>query len=640
MELETGNKLPPEARIRELFSAFQNGSTEQALLRARAMVTEYPAFGLGWKAKASALAQLGKHEDALGAFATAVQCLPDDAELHHLGAKLLCVLGRADEARLSYERALQLNPTSTRLRKDFAATLSDLGATRQAQAQVEAARDFYLQALALDPDCVPALNNLGTVYAAQGPFLEAEACFEHALRLSPSHADARSNLAASLQDLGRIEEARQCYQKALELAPASHRILSNLLLCTNYAELDPNAYLDLARTYADLVGSRLQVSPAPVPSLLPGAKIRLGFISGDLREHPVGYFLEAVLRKLDRSRLCVVAFPTVEGRDPLASRLRECADEWIPIATANPRQAADDIAQRDIHILLDLSGHTSNNALPVLARRPAPVQASWLGYFASTGVPAMDYLIADRLSVPQSHAWHFTEKIRYLPQTRLCFTEPESSPPVSPLPARSSGVITFASFAYLAKIGDPVLALWARLMSAVPSSRLLLKSKQLGDPAVQDLVAKRFAQVGISRDRLVFEGHSDRLAYLRAYERVDIVLDTFPFTGATTTMEALWMGVPVLSLAGERMVARQGKALLINADLPDWVADSPQEYLEKGMRHCSDLGSLERLRGGLRERLRSSPLMDSTAFARDLETLLLRLWEEHVQASSDLQQPS
>jgi predicted O-linked N-acetylglucosamine transferase (SPINDLY family) len=285
-------------------------------------------------------------------------------------------------------------------------------------------------------------------------------------------------------------------------------------------------------------------------------------------------------------------------------------------------------------VLIDLAGHTAHNRLPVFACRPAPVQVTWLGYFASTGLAEIDYLLADAVGVPPEHQGHFTETVWYLPVTRLCFSVPAGAPAVAPLPALRNGAVTFGSFQNLAKLNDDVLALWARVLHALPSSRLRVQHKRLLDHVVAETLLRRLQQIGIAADRISLQGPMPRHEYLAAHGEVDLILDTFPFPGGTTTCEALYMGVPTVTLAGDRMIGLQGASLLTAAGLGDWVAHDPQRFVELAVARATDLDALAQLRACLRDRVLASPLFDAPRFAGHFEAALWAMWQRSAAAAT------
>jgi protein O-GlcNAc transferase len=345
---------------------------------------------------------------------------------------------------------------------------------------------------------------------------------------------------------------------------------------------------------------------------------RVGFISGDLRSHPVGHFLEGVLAHWPHERVRLVAYPTFALEDEATARMRPHFESWTPIAHLDDAQAAARIAADRIDVLVDLAGHTAHNRLPLFAWRPARVQASWLGYFATTGIEQMDWLLSDATSIAPGEERHYGERIWRLPGTRLCFTPPRQAPAVAPLPALATGSVTFGSFQNLGKIGDEVLALWARVLRAVPDSRLRVQNAQVADDEAQRALQGRLAALGIAPSRVSLHGKQPRAAYLRAHAEVDIVLDTFPYPGGTTTCEALWMGVPTVTLSGSTMLARQGESLLAAAAMPDWIARDADGYVRIATSRSADLASLASLRAGLRDHVAASPLFDAKRFAGEL----------------------
>lgn len=416
----------------------------------------------------------------------------------------------------------------------------------------------------------------------------------------------------------------------LAINPDSLEAHGNLLFIHNYQSDQPaGKLLAEARRFGDLVARKARPYSDWSNTRDPDKCLRVGLVSGDLRNHPVGYFIESVLAALASQaagRLELIAYSNHFHGDALTARIKAHCHGWRSAVGISDEILARRIRDDGIDILIDLSGHTAHNRLSLFAWKPAPVQASWLGYFATTGVAAIDYLIADHWTLPESDEAHFTEKIWRLPETRLCFTPPDVDIDTAPLPALDSGFVTFGCFNNLTKLNDQVVALWSRVLNAVPNSRLYLKARQLEEASVRESIVNRFAVHGIAVGRLTLEGSDTRAAYLAAYHRVDITLDPFPFPGGTTSAESLWMGVPVLTLTGDRFISRQGVGLLMNAGLPEWVAADADDYVARAVQHAGDLQRLASLRTGLRQQVLTSPLFDAARFAIHFEAALRGMW--------------
>jgi predicted O-linked N-acetylglucosamine transferase (SPINDLY family) len=502
----------------------------------------------------------------------------------------------------------------------------------QALGQLERAEWSYRRALEIKPEFAEAYRNLGIFLTQIGQINEAVESFRRALEIQPDFAEEHSNLGAALTDLGQFDEALACTRRALEIKPDYHVAHSNLLFIHNYLGDQPaSLMLADARRFGESAARLARPYTTWPNPPEPERCLRVGLVSGDLCDHPVGYFLVGVLEALTlqaAGRVEIFGYPNRPSNDETGKRIRACCRGWHSAVGLSDEALARRIRDDAIDILIDLSGHTVHNRLPVFAWRPAPVQVSWLGYFATTGVAEMDYFMADPWTLPESEEAHFTENIWRLPETRLCFTPPEAKVEAGPLPALAAGHVTFGCFNNLTKMNDAVVALWARVMASVPNSRLFLKSRQFAEASVRLGVAERFAAHGIDAGRLILEGYVPRANYLAAYQRVDIGLDPFPYPGGTTTVEALWMGVPVLTLAGERFLARQGVGLLMNAGLPEWVASSPDDYVAKAVSHASNLQRLAALRNGLRQQVLASPIFDARRFAMHFENALRNMWRK------------
>lgn len=645
---------PAPTDLQPLIDGLAQGRFAELEQAALAFVRRFPDHAVGWTALGLARTELGRHGEALADLQRSLDRSPGDAMVRTYHAHVLKRLGRLSEAEAGYRQALSLQP-------GLAEALEHLGETLHRLQRPVDAEACYRQVIALRPGAADAHNGLGVVLKNQGRLAEAEAACRQALALNPRHADALANLGVVLKRLDRLAEAATCLEQALALGPqaagalgnlgivrmeqgrmaeAEHHlrhalaldpsladVRSNLLFVLNHrSERSPADMLGEARDYGRRVAAAAPCrfedwSVAPQPG-----RLRVGLVSGDLREHPVGHFLEALLAPLAAARLELIAYPTHHRHDALSDRIRPYFAAWTPLTGLTDAQAAQRIRADGVHLLIDLAGHTAHNRLPLFACRPAPVQASWLGYFATTGLAEMDWLIVDDTGVPDGGAAHFSERLWRLPHTRLCFTPPHGAPAVAPLPATARGHVTFGCFQSLAKVGDGVLAAWGEILAALPGARLRLQCKQLGDPAVVQELHGRLRGHGIAPERVDLHRHTPRDAYLAAHAEVDLLLDTFPYPGGTTTCEALWMGVPTVTLAGDRLLARQGASLLHAAGLPQWVARDRGDYVARAIALARDLDGLSRLRAGLREQVRASPLFDAPAFARHLEAALWGMW--------------
>jgi len=615
-----------DAEEKSRITAMRNqGRHDQAEAAARTLTTRYAEDPWGWKALSQSLRLQGRFHEAMQAIRTAVQLEPEDPESHFELGLVFDRLGQVIEAEASLRRALQLNP-------HFAEALNELGLILERTDRAAEAELSYKRALALRPDWPGVLSNLAVAQKFQGRLDEAEASLRRAIALDPASPGAHVNLASILRDTNRLAEAEASLRRVVERFPSMTEARSNLLFSLNYsAEHSPEYCLQEARRYGEVVRAKVR---KPFSSWLCDSepqRLRVGICSGDIHSHPVGYFLESVLTWLDPGKVELIGYPTNPRADDLTRRVQPYFAGWRQLSGYSDEAAAHEIHRDGIHVLLELSGHTANNRLPVLAWRPAPVQASWLGYFATTGVAEVDYFIADETSVPAEHRGHFTESIWYLPDTRLCFTPPDTDLAVAPLPASRNGYVTFGSFQNLAKLNDRTLALWGRVMKAVPGARLRIQSLQLSDPAMRAQVKGRLQSSGIDAARIELHGPAQRADYLAAYSQVDMVLDTQPFPGGTTTCEALWMGVPTLTVAGDRLIARQGASLMHAAGLPEWIADDEQEFVAKADALAADTRALADLRAGLREKVRHSPLFDARRFAANFETALWQMWQSRQQ---------
>lgn len=563
----------------------------------------------------------GRLEDAVAAYRQAVELDPGYAEAHGNLAVALMQAGRLEEALASGETAVAADPGNAEGHNTVGSILRSCGRAADAEAA-------FRRAVEIAPGFTPARRNLGLVLLETRQAEEAKAHYRAATDAEPRNGAGFAGLARACHAQGRIEEAVVQHRRAIELAP--HRALyhSNLLFTLlSSAEVDARALYQEHRTWNQRHAVKL-AAPVAVHGNARDAdrRLRLGYVSADFRNHPVGRLALPAVAGHDRSGFEVFCYSQNRKSDAVTARFLEGADRWRETASLDDGALADAIRADGIDILVDLTGHTARSRLLVFARRPAPVQIAWLGYLGTTGLDAMDYLIGDPVHTPAGCEDAFSERILRMPHDLVCFDPPAEAPGVVAPPVENEGFVTFGVFNNPTKITVPALALWARVLEAVPASRLIMKYRSFDDAATGDYMLGCFADNGIDAGRIEFIGESGYRELLETYNRVDIALDTTPYSGTMTTLEALWMGVPVVAASGGRMVARSSAAHLSACGLAELVAADEAHYLSIARALAGDPARLARLRAGMRARLKASALCDAAAFVRDLEALYRAAW--------------
>lgn len=619
--IELGADFGAYSNLADLLHA--GGRIHEAEACIQAAISAHPESVDTYVKMAVFLRTLGRIPDSIPYFIKALAIDNSRKDIHVDLGLAKADEGRFLEAEACYRIALELDPA-------YWLAYNNLGLVLHRMERYQEAVEAFERSIALHPSEALLYSNLGLSLGALGQLKKAEASLKKAVEILPEYVNAHINLCTNYIGQGRLDEAEQECFEALKYDPTSNKARSNLLFIMNYSGHHTAEYrLHQAIEFDKAVTSKVERVFTAWHGHPHTKRLRIGLMSGDLRQHPVAFFLENWVRNLDFSKFELTAYLTDTREDVFTGRLKPSFAHWKSLVGLTDQAAAELIHEDAIDILFDLSGHTSGNRLQILAWKPAPIQVSWLGYFATTGMRAVDYFIADKVGVPDAHQVHFVEKVKYLPDTRLCFTAPHAAVEVSSLPALANGYITFASFQTLAKAGDDVLALWAEVMCALPHSKLRWQCKSLSDADVAADIVSKFAQLGISADRLILLGSVSREAYFIAHHDVDVILDTFPYPGGTTTCEALWMGVPTLTLAGDSLIARQGASMLAAAGLADWVAETKAEYLDKALDYCSDLNRLAGLRANLRVRVIASPLFDAERFAMNMEKAILEMSHSH-----------
>ena len=564
----------------------------------------------------------GRLPEARQCYQNALDINPQFAELHNNLGIVFHDLGLNNEAEASYQQALAIKP-------NFSEAYNNLGLSLQAQGRLAEAEAAYRDSLAIQTNNSEVYNNLGIVFQARGQLIEAQASYQRALAIRPDDAQVHNNLGAVYQDLGNTQQAEDSFRRSLAINPDFTEARSNLLYVMNYyAEHSAADYLTEARLYGQSVKNKIDTPFTTWQCAENPECLRVGMVLGDLTLHALDDFLSHFLPEIDDDCIELFAYFTHLKTEQLTSPIQNYFAVSQSLVGLNDAQAAALIHQDGVHILLDLVGHSHYNRLPVFARKPAPIQVSYLGFPASTGLAEMDYVLGDPHTTPTQDAAHFSEKIWQLPESYCCFKAPEFDLTVNLLPALNTSHITFGSFNSINHINDAVIVLWARILNAVPFSRLLLKTAQLDNILVRQTLQQRFAEQGILPERLLLEGVTSTQEQLSAYHRVDIALNTFPHSNTNNTIQALWMGVPVIGKTGDRFLCRCNDSILSNTGLVVWIAEDEEDYLAKAVYFAWDIATLAELRADLRQQLVDSPLFDKTGFARNFEAAL---WSMYIQ---------
>ena len=595
----------------------------QALAAQPELVQARSNLAMAHSAAAALFHQQDNPAAALLHFEQAVALEPGNADYQYNLGCCQAALGDHRRSIGSHRRALAIDP------KHVDAHLN-LGFALRRKGDLPTAIRHYRLALELQPDRREAMHQLASALRRLGQTTEAIEILDRALSAEPENVGLYSERGSTLKDQGRLDEAIIDLRKAAGLAPERSDTHSNLLLALNYADDVPAAELFADHCHYGQRFTAMAQWPKPRDATANSArkKIRIGYVSADLRMHSVSYFLEPVLRHHDRQSFEIFAYYNDHRLDAVSQRMRSCCDAWREVAGLPDEQLAATIQNDEVDILVDLSGHSGGNRLPLFARRAAAIQITWLGYPNSTGVTGMDYRITDEYTDPDAEGGHcYSEELIRLANHFSCYQPPVDCPEVVVTPATAAGVFTFGCFNNVAKLSPTVLNTWGCILDSVPGSRLLLKARALVDPQTAARIQSCFLDRGIEPERIVLMGRDEnKKRHLQRYAEVDIALDSFPYNGTTTTCEALWMGVPVIALKGKTHRGRVSASILDGLGLGEWVAADLEQYIDLASALTTDLKRLQSLRGGMRERMRASTLLDGGSFTARLEAAYRSVW--------------
>lgn len=579
-----------------------------------------PGYAKALSNRGITLGELGRFDEAIASYDEALRVQPEYADALNNRGNALVSLGLYHEAIVSFEGALKIKP-------GYPAALNNLGNALAGLGRYEHAIASFDRALELAPRYSEALINRGHVFRELKRPIDALSSYSRALQIDPQNADALNSRGVAESDLGRHEEALTSFNEALAVKPEFAMAHSNRIFTLDFVpHFEFLQHQEARHGWWRMHGKDLAGETSSYPnSRLLSRKLVLGYVSADFRQHSAASTFKPVLSSHDRESFAVVCYSGVVIEDDLTRDFRRFADKWRAVQGMTDEALATQIRADEVDILIDLSGHSAGNRLPVFARKPAPIQVTAWGHATGTGLPTIDYLFSDPVAVPKTVRGLFAEKIYDLP-CLVTFDAPSDAPPVSELPATSRGVVTFGCFNRFNKVSPAVLDSWARILRLVPGARLLLKDVALDDPSLRDSVLRSLARHGIDADRIELRGRSSRHDHLDAFKNVDIALDPFPQNGGVSTWEALWMGVPVVAKLGNSLPSRLSGAILSALGLTDWIAKDAEDYVALAVRKASNLDGIAVLRKQLRQRIAASPAGNAMLYARAVEDAYRAMW--------------
>ncbi|MGH6947744.1 MAG: tetratricopeptide repeat protein [Kiloniellales bacterium] len=595
--------------------------SEAAIASFEQAIALRPFYVEAYNNLAVALKKAHRFDDALVACAKALELDPLSVDALNNKGNILHGQRRFAEAEQTLRQAIEGRPDSAMLLTNLAGVLQTLNRDEEAQA-------LYLRAIECEPNLVEPLRNLGALLARQGRFADAEAVIRRALALEPDDGMSLNNLGIAVSGQGRVNDAIKCFAQMAVLKPDYSNAQSNILFAMNYMQGVTLEQLGKAHRRFGEVWDKAPTGQGFANTPDPNRRLRIGYVSPDFKRHVSAYFIEGVLSAHDRSKVEVFCYAEVDNADDMTERLRGLSDHWRWIVGWHDEDVAETIGADGIDILVDLAGHTANNRLPIFGLKPAPIQVSWLGYPNTTGMKTIDYIFATPGYVPEAQRRYMTEAVYDLPRLPSCYCPPRYMPPVAESPCLAVGSVTFGCFNNITKVTTGVMQAWSRLLDAVPGSRLFLKSIALGEPKTAAATAAAFGKLGVTAERLIVEGPSEHKDYLEAYGRVDIALDPFPYNGGTTTIEALYMGLPLVALRGDRWVSRNGSAILEAMALDEELAaDDVEGYIAKAAALATNPQRLTQLRREIRPRFLATGVADPGLLTGEVESAYREMWQ-------------
>ena len=644
--------------VNEVIYLYTKKMTSEALAKANLILKKYSQNEKLNSILGCIYDELGNYNKALEFYKKALVVNPNSEEIMVNMGVTLATIGEISSAKIYYEKAIQINPNFinaygnlgsllTELAKFDEAIecfkkgltispnhpfiLNNLGYAYKLKGNIPDAINNFKKAINQDINFVSAHNNLAVLYLEAGDYEKSLKFFNNAISIDNNNIETLINMGAALSDIGRENEAIECYQKVINMDPKQHSAISNLLLLSNYMPEFSNEYIsNLHKQNGSFIETFFQSFDAKVANRFLSkisTQTNIGIVSGDLHQHSVTYFLEPLLKNINRENFSISCYYNGHIKDEVTKRIRSFSNSWHEVEPLTDEQLYSLIKKDEIDILIDLSGHTKGNRMPVFAMKPANIQLSWLGYPNTTGLKSIDYRIVDHFTDPISLNDHlYTEKLLRVDGSFLCFSSEENVAINKNNLFKQDDFFTFGSFNNLTKMSDDVLDCWAQILLKHKNSRIILKNKQLNSNYMRDIYLKRFKEHGVSEERIILLSWSNsRKEHLNLYNSIDLALDTFPYNGTTTTFESLWMNVPVLCIEGDNHCGRVSYSILKNLGFEDFISNSKEDYVEKALYFAQNQNVLNDLSSGLRERLIDSNLCDAQDFTKKIEQILKKI---------------
>ena len=596
---------------------------EQGIENYKKSIEINPKYAQAYNNLGVALHRLDKLEESVTNIKKALDLKKDFAEAFNNLGNLMKAMNKTKDSLKCFEKAIKISPNYAEAYNSLGGAYQDLGKTK------EAMKNFQ-EAIKIKPNYVDAHNNLGISYTDLAKYDEAFSSYEKAIELDINFEKSYNNLGNLLSAFGKYEEATDKYRKAIKIKPDYRKAYSNLLFNLNYEiNLDTKIYLEEAKKFGLNCRSKNYKMVSEYKYQKEPNKLKLGFVTSDFGNHPGGYFSLSTLRELKKKNFELIAYSNYDRKDEYVHNFWPLFEKWHSIEKKKDKEVVEQILEDGIHILIEMQGHSAANRIPVFMYKPAPIQISWLSQ-GTLGVPEIDYLIGSPHITPLNEENHFIEKILRLPEITQCFTPPDFDTKVNSLPAINNNFITFGSLNKLTKINDDVITLWSKILLSVPKSKLILKSREFDNQSVVKDLINKFKKHNIDNNRLILQGKSKtRKEVFEVYNEIDIALDPFPFQGNTSSCEAIWMGVPVITLKGNRLLFHFGESINSNLKMNNWIAENKDEYVLKAIKFSKNLNDLSKIRANLRETAIKSPVFDAKRFSENFSELMWKVWIDY-----------